>query len=55
MTPEPKEQSPRPASASDIWRDIVQSGADSAQIEGFALEQLMDLKCDRARPSGEGR
>ena len=55
MTPAPKEQSRRPESASDIWRDIVQSGADSAQIEGFTLEQLMDFKCDRASPSGEGR
>lgn len=54
-TPEPVVYTrPHPA-AGNGWRDIVQSGADSAQSEGFALEHLIDLQRDRAPEAGEGR
>lgn len=43
------------ASAGISWRDIVQSGGDCAQIEGLALEQLIDHQRERARSHGEGR
>ncbi|KQB97672.1 hypothetical protein AL073_01625 [Loktanella sp. 1ANDIMAR09] len=55
MTPVSRATSQKPETASYTWREIVQSGADSAQIEGFALEHLIDLQRDRMRPTGEGR
>lgn len=54
-TPEPSPPSAPAASATTSWRDIVQSGADHVQIEGFALEHLIDLQRDRERKSGAGR
>lgn len=54
-TPEPKAAAQTPPTATNSWRDIVHSGADCAQIEGFALEYLIDLQRDRARYAGEGR
>ncbi|KQI72955.1 hypothetical protein AN191_03325 [Loktanella sp. 5RATIMAR09] len=55
MTPVSRANSQKPETASATWREIVQSGADSAQIEGFALEYLIDLQRNRMRPAGEGR
>lgn len=55
MTAEPRANAPKPATPSTAWREIVQSGADGAQIEGFALEYLIDLQRDRMRSAGEGR
>jgi hypothetical protein len=55
MTPVSRATSQKPETASSTWREIVQSGADSAQIEGFALEHLIDLQRNRMRPAGEGR
>jgi len=54
-TPELRADAPKTLMASNTWRDIVHSGADCAQIEGFALEQLIDLQRDRKRNAGEGR
>ena len=54
-TAEPAAASQPPATATNTWRDIVHSGADCAQIEGFALEHLIDLQRDRTRFAGEGR
>lgn len=54
-TPEPKATPQTPAAASSSWRDIVQSGADCAHIEGFALEYLIDFQRQRDGAAGEGR
>jgi hypothetical protein len=54
-TPEPESRPATPPVNGHSWRDIVQSGADFAQIDGFVLEHLIDLQRDRARQPGEGR
>jgi len=54
-TPEQKTPSKAPTLNGTTWRDIVQSGADTLQIEGFALEHLIDMQRDRTRQFGEGR
>lgn len=54
-TPEHHAPTERTAPARNSWREIVQTGADIAQIEGFALEHLIDLQRERAHPSGERR
>ena len=54
-TTEPGAAAQTPATANNTWRDIVHCGADCAQIEGFALEHLIDLQRDRSRSAGEGR
>lgn len=54
-TPELRAHAPKTLMASNAWREIVQSGANYAQIEGFALEYLIDLQRDRAHYAGEGR
>lgn len=55
MTPAAQANNQKPDTASTTWREIVQSGADCAQIEGFALEHLIDLQRNRMRTAGEGR
>lgn len=48
-TPEPQSE-PQAAPPIGIgWRDIAFSSVESAHIEGFALEQLIDLQRDRNR------
>lgn len=37
------------------WREIIQSGGDFAHLEGFALEQLIDLQRDQRNWTGGGR
>lgn len=54
-TAEPRASTRTPATASTTWRELVQTGADAAQIEGLALEYLIDLQRDRRREAGEGR
>ena len=54
-TPEQKTPSKAPTLNGTTWRDIVQSGADTLQIEGFVLEHLIDMQRDRTRQFGEGR
>mgnify|MGYP003632458932 FL=1 len=54
-TPEPRADAQKRATTDNSWRDIVQSGADCAQIEGFALEHLIDMQRDRTRFAGEVR
>jgi hypothetical protein len=50
------ENQPRTTTACDNgWRDILQSGAESAPIEGFSLEQLIDLQRDLMRRTGQDR
>lgn len=55
MTPEPRKRNERLGLVSNTWRDLVQNGADSEQIDGFALEYLIDLQRNQSRASGEGR
>jgi len=54
-TPERNTQIGRHATARNSWREIMQSGADSGQLDGLALEHLIDLQRDRTSISGEGR
>ncbi|MWB79074.1 hypothetical protein GLS40_13625 [Pseudooceanicola sp. 216_PA32_1] len=54
-TTEPPADAPRPAKASNTWREIVQSGAVCARIEGVSLEFLIDFQRDRLCIAGEGR
>ncbi|MFW2544823.1 hypothetical protein ACN2XU_19485 [Primorskyibacter sp. 2E107] len=54
-TTEPRADAQTPAMARNTWREIVQAGADCAQVDGFALEYLIDLQRDRARFAGECR
>ena len=54
-TPEPGTEKPAPVKQTTSWRDIVQTGADFDQIEGFALEHLIDFQRDRARIFEEDR
>jgi hypothetical protein len=54
-TPERNTQIGRLATARNSWREIMQSGADSGQLDGVALEHLIDLQRERASTSGEGR
>ena len=54
-TTEPRADTQKPAIHANAWREIVQSGAECAQIEGFALEHLIDLQRDRMRIAGDGR
>ena len=51
-TPEPSAQSRTPKPPANIWRDIVLSGADCAQIEEVALEHLIDLQRHRESHTG---
>jgi len=55
MTPEPKAAPDTRLPTGSSWREIVMSGADSGQIEGFALEHLIDLQRDPKNVSGRGR
>jgi hypothetical protein len=54
-TPERNTQNGRHATARNSWREVMQSGADSWQLDGVALEHLIDLQRERASTSGEGR
>lgn len=53
--PELIKQDQRHAPVSGSWREAVQCAADGTQIEGSALEYLIDFQRDRARSVGEGR
>ena len=55
MTPEPKAPHIRQCAYGLSWREILQSSADSAQTDGFALERLIDWQRDPVFRRGEGR
>jgi len=52
-TTEPKIADQNPETTPTNWRDIVYSGADFVQIEGFVLEHLIDLQRNHSRFAGE--
>ncbi|WP_172975795.1 MULTISPECIES: hypothetical protein [unclassified Roseivivax] len=54
-TTEPRANAVTPARTSNTWREIVQSGSEASDIDGFALEYLIDFQRDRARVAGEAR
>lgn len=54
-TPDPRPPQQTPASVCNSWREILHSGADCAQIEGFTLEYLIDFQRQRGGAAGEGR
>ena len=54
-TPVPKlNQRPTPPSSLG-WRDLIQSNSEHSAIEGFALEQIIDMQRDHVRHSGEAQ
>ncbi|MFA8384640.1 MAG: hypothetical protein ACEPO2_03400 [Pelagibaca sp.] len=55
MTPEPKTPTGPTQQSALGWRDLIQSNSDTGTIEGFALEQLIDMQRDRSLKSGESR
>jgi hypothetical protein len=55
MTPEPKHRHTVPDAVGLSWREIVQTGVDLAQADGFDLERLIDRQRENAARSGEGR
>lgn len=55
MTPEPKRPNARTEDSALRWRDLIQSSSDQGSIEGFALEQIIDMQRDRTRQSGDAR
>ncbi len=54
-TPEPKTPTGQVQQSALGWRDLIQSNSDHGTIEGFALEQLIDMQRDRSLRSGEAR
>lgn len=46
-TREPKSQGTNSRESALGWRDLIQSNSDLGSIEGFALEQLIDMQRDR--------
>lgn len=55
MTPEPNHRQTGPEAVGLSWREILQTGADIAQADGFNLERLIDRQPENATRSGEGR
>ncbi len=55
MTPEPKYRRTGPDPVGLSWRELIHSGADLSQTDGFDLERLMDRQRERASREGEGR
>lgn len=55
MTPEPKLRQMAPDAVGLSWREIVQTGADFSQADGFDLERLIDRQREHAARSGESR
>ncbi|MEB8385664.1 hypothetical protein OO012_00365 [Rhodobacteraceae bacterium KMM 6894] len=53
--PEPENKPAVRASTYMDWRGIFQSSMESAHIEGFALEHLIDRQHDRALGTGVDR
>jgi hypothetical protein len=54
MSPDPKVQERAIDDAALSWREILQHGAEFAQIDGFPLERLIDLQRGRTARLGEG-
>ena len=55
MTPEPKFRRTGLDPIGLSWRELIQSGPDLSQADGFDLEHLMDRQREYAAREGEGR
>ena len=55
MTPEPKFRQTGPDPIGLSWHELIQSGADLSQADGFDLEHLMDRQREDASRAGENR
>lgn len=54
-TPEPASLPDARAFPAQQWREFMQSGADYAPTDGFALEQLIDLQRAQSRKMRDAR
>ena len=48
-TPEPQPTMLPHLAFAQIWGDLILSSPDAAGTEGFAIEQLIDLRCAQNR------